>query len=439
MKIASLSAENFKILRAVEITPEGNVVTIGGKNGQGKSSILDAIWVALAGRAAAPPCPVRRGTEKATIKLDLGELIITRTFTEKQGDRFTDTVKVEDPEGRRYPKPQQVLDALMGEIGFDPFEFAQMKPDRQAEILMELVPLSVDLDEIAEANETDLTKRRDVNRDIKALEGQLAGVPEEDLPEKMPDREQLIAELGNAADRNAEINRERDRREMEGVAIGREDQRIADKLAEAKALEERAAEIRDAAASDKEKLAERRKEYEALKALPDFVDTDALRNQIREADELETVARRQEQRRQIVEKLEAKRAESEALTKAMHEREAQRAKALEEAEMPVKGLGFGTDEAGKPIVTLNGLPFTRDQISTATMLRASTAIAMAANPTLRVLRISDGSLLDEDSMAMLAELAEAEDYQFWIERVGTGGVGIVIEAGEIKTPEGEKE
>lgn len=50
MKIVSLTAENVKKLTVVEITPAGNLVQITGKNGQGKSSVLDAIWWALAGR-----------------------------------------------------------------------------------------------------------------------------------------------------------------------------------------------------------------------------------------------------------------------------------------------------------------------------------------------------------------------------------------------------
>lgn len=33
------------------------------------------------------------------------------------------------------------------------------------------------------------------------------------------------------------------------------------------------------------------------------------------------------------------------------------------------------------------------------------------------MRIENGSLLDDDSMAKLREIAEAHDYQIWVERV----------------------
>ena len=97
------------------------------------------------------------------------------------------------------------------------------------------------------------------------------------------------------------------------------------------------------------------------------------------------------------------------------------------AEMPVAGLGF--DESG---VTFGGVPF--GQASSAEQIRVSLAMAMALNPTLRVIRIMDGSLLDADSMAAIRAAAEEHDVQVWIEVVGDGDgdpATIVIDDGEI--------
>ena len=80
MKIIRLQAENFKRLKAVSNTPEGNIVQISGKNGQGKSSVLDSIWPALGGAEVLPKKPIREGAEDATIRLDLGQYIVTRKF-----------------------------------------------------------------------------------------------------------------------------------------------------------------------------------------------------------------------------------------------------------------------------------------------------------------------------------------------------------------------
>jgi len=80
-------------------------------------------------------------------------------------------------------------------------------------------------------------------------------------------------------------------------------------------------------------------------------------------------------------------------------------------------------------VTFQGIPF--HQASSSQQLRVSLAIAMALNPTLRIIRISDGSLLDDHSMAIIREMAKAKDYQIWIEVVGDR-VGIQIEDGLVK-------
>ena len=52
MKIIQLTASNVKRLKAVEITPDGTLQIVGGRNAQGKSSVLDAIWLALGGGRA---------------------------------------------------------------------------------------------------------------------------------------------------------------------------------------------------------------------------------------------------------------------------------------------------------------------------------------------------------------------------------------------------
>lgn len=90
------------------------------------------------------------------------------------------------------------------------------------------------------------------------------------------------------------------------------------------------------------------------------------------------------------------------------------------------GLTF--DENG---VLLNKIPF--DQASSAEQLKVSLAMGIAMNPKLRVLLIRDGSLLDEDNLKMIAELAAKNDCQIWLERVGSGDeVSIIIEDGSIK-------
>ena len=94
-------------------------------------------------------------------------------------------------------------------------------------------------------------------------------------------------------------------------------------------------------------------------------------------------------------------------------------------EFGVEGLGF--DEEG---VTFNGLPF--EQASHAERVRVSTAIGLALNPNLRVLLIRDAEKLDAVGMRLIAELAEEQDAQLWLERAGHSDPGgVVFDDGEI--------
>jgi hypothetical protein len=138
-----------------------------------------------------------------------------------------------------------------------------------------------------------------------------------------------------------------------------------------------------------------------------------------------------EHRRDVEREAVALERQAQGITELMDERTKFKMDAISKAQMPVEGLGFG-----EGLVTYRAIPF--EQCSSAEQLRVSLSIAMAANPKLRVIRIQDGSLLDEDSLAAIATMAKAGDYQVWIERVDTSGkIGIVIEDGSIISVDGQ--
>jgi hypothetical protein len=78
------------------------------------------------------------------------------------------------------------------------------------------------------------------------------------------------------------------------------------------------------------------------------------------------------------------------------------------------------------------------QGSSAEQLRVSVAMGLAMNPRLGVLLIRDASLLDDDSMAIVAEMAATANAQVWLERVGDGAeCSVVIEDGSVRGAESE--
>lgn len=431
MKIVTLIAENIKRLTAVEISPDGNLVQISGKNGAGKTSVLDSIWWALAGASHIQAAPIRNGADKARIRLDLGELVVTRTFSrQKDGDKFTTSLTVESADGAMFRSPQKVIDDLLGELSFDPLGFARAKPSDQIDMLKRLVP-GVDFDAIEEQNEADYQKRRDVNRRAKELRAQAEGI---EAPSEVPepiDEAALVAKLEQAGEHNAEIERRKARREKvaqeaETLDIDADNHRAqANKFREMADEQDRLADETQARAND---LRERLKKAEPL---PGPIDTSSIRDRIAEARAFNRHVEEALRRQKLEAEAETLEQQSEALTRAMEDRDEAKAKAIAAAKLPVPGLVFGSGA-----VTLDGVPF--DQGSDAEQLRASVAIAAALNPKLRVIRIRDGSLLDEDGLRLVAELAEQQDMQVWIERVDASGkVGFVIEDGTLAEAKAE--
>lgn len=421
MKILKLQAENIKRLSAVEITPDGHLVQITGANGQGKTSVLDAIWWALAGTAGIQAQPIRKGAEKATIRLDLGELVIERKFT-KAGT----TLNVSSPAGATFKSPQKMLDVLLGALTFDPLGFVRMKPRDQYDALRAIVPVDVDLEALDGLNRADYEQRTILNRDAKSLRARADAI---ELPFTLPtepaDEASLMDQMENAAAINARIARNKADREQR--ATHAKNKRDTAGECRQKALQLRAeADSLDAMAADSTKFAD---EIDAMLAsappLDPPVDVAEIRQQIEKAKQVNAILASAEQRRNILAEAAGIEEQSEALTRAMESRDLEKVEAIARAPMPVAGLGYG---AG--CVTYNGVPL--DQASSAEQLRVSVAIAMAANPKLRVIRITDGSLLDQHSLAMISDMARDGDYQVWIEQVDTSGrVGIVIEDGHV--------
>lgn len=419
MKIVQLQAENVKRLKAVEISPEGHIVEIAGRNGQGKSSVLDAIWWALAGTTHIQAVPIRKGENEARIRLDLGEIKVVRTFRKREDETFTTSIAVESTDGARYPSPQRMLDGLLGALSFDPLAFTRMDGKAQLEALKRFVP-GVDFEAIERANKADYDRRTDVNRQVKALRAQASAiVVPADAPAERIDDVALVAEVERAGEHNALIERRRAGREAVAVEVKRLDEEAERIRGEIAVLTDR---LRDTEGTADQK----RVQLANAETLPKPIDTTALRERIADAVRANAALARLDERARVEAQAAEAEAQSAALTKAIEERVTAKREAIAKAELPVPGLGFGDDE-----ILLDGVPF--DQASSAEQLRTSVAIAMAANPKLRVIRVQDGSLLDEEAMRILAEMAQAADYQVWIEVVQSGrSAAIVIEDGAVK-------
>ncbi|MET4059991.1 DNA repair exonuclease SbcCD ATPase subunit [Arthrobacter sp. UYP6] len=399
-KIIKLEANNFKRLRAVEISPDGNLVVIAGRNGQGKTSVLDAITAVLGGNnTKALPRPIRDGEDGAFIVLETEDLIATRTFS-----GATSKLTVKGKDGATFSKGQAKLDQLLGRLSLDPLAFTQLSEKEQLKTLLDLVELPFDPTKLEVERAKVFTERTDVNRRVKELQSQTAGYT---IPEDVPAEEVSVSALLTQY-------REAQATLTQGTEVNRAYDAAFNQVTALKAQ-----------LADAEKvLADARDRFNAW-AATEAPDLEAIQSQIDNAEKINAGVRAAKAHRELSDRLSTLQGDAEFLTAQLGSIDKRKAEGLATATFPVDGLGFDTDG-----VTYQGVPF--KQASGAEQLRVSLAMAIALNPGLRVIRIADGSLLDSTNLQLIEEMAVDNDYQVWIEMVDeTGDFGITIEDGAV--------
>lgn len=399
MHVKHISVRNFKKIKEVDLHPPQHTVWLGGWNGNGKSSLLDALWWALAGPKAGVDNPIREGAAGAEVIADLGDYTVVR----KQRVGGKSTVALKTDAGHEIKSPQTTLDSLMGRYSFDPMKFAGEKGKQQVDSLLEVADLPFDLAQLDADRQALFDQRTKVGQQGKAI----GTLPE--LHPDIPDAEQSAGELV----RQIQAAQEQHRHNAARIAA---QEQLRDSIAETEAWLVNAK--TELASIDSEVL-----------ALPAAGDVESLQQQLETVEATNTLVRENASIRERKVTQDTLRAQYDDLTAGIAKIDKTKAEGVAAANLPA-GLGF--NETG---VTLNGVSFT--DANTAEKIRASVAMAVAANPDLRVGRITDGSLLDPSSLELLGQLAEENDFQLWIELVGTqtnGGLAIefILEDGELK-------
>jgi hypothetical protein len=415
--ITHFRARNIRRLEAVEFEPGTGLIKIGGANGAGKTSVLDSILLALGGAQAqrAIVDPLRHGTTGGEIELVLGGTIrVTRSYNADGKTKLT----VRHVDGTPVPQQQTFLDSISGALQFDAAKFLRgtEAAQRDALLAVPMVAESLTIDPAALAIEREAVygRRTEANREVKRLEVLLADTPapEAGLPGEEVDASEVRAEYRDAQAqlRENDALRAQHTRAHDAVVAGE------DKVA---VLEQALAEARtalDAAKTTADELAMRLEFLEdpdvtRLEARMD--ELELLNERVRSADQYRALERNLNRARGVVTGLEQDLA---AIDRTKDE-------AMAKVQMPLDGLSF-TDEG----VTFHGVPL--GGASGAEKVRVCAAIAVALNPECRVLCIPDASLLDSTSWAMLADMAERENFQVFAEVVDeTGDGGYVIEDG----------
>lgn len=409
MKISNIHIENFKRISELDVAPGTHLFIVGGKNGNGKSSLLDAVSAAFGGKKSLPDRPIRDGAEagEIVIKLDSGHIV--------RSDLKGGVTVSKDVDGRlaKLSSPQALLDAMRGSLAMDPLAFLRQDPKAQAKTVRELS--GCDTTAIEADGKAAAEARTIIGRAVDSLVAQLKAAPEDaEAPAEPVDTATLAADL------EAET-----RKSAAKAKAAQESERLVQVATAAEAKIEAARVVLAKAIAESERASSAAHQAAvAAESMPDG-NTIIVTARLSGASEHNRRHAAAVARRALVEKMRAASAEHERLDAQVKAKRDEYRATIAAAKMPVDGLAFGSDG-----LTFRDIPLS--QVSSAEQLRVSLAVASALAPQLRTILIREGSLLDTDSLAEVAAFCEANDLQVLMERVGHGDeCSIVMHDGRV--------
>lgn len=138
MKISKLKIENLYGIEQLEL--DGKSVELTGSNGVGKSSVLDAIRLALTNNSKRKYI-VKNGEKEGIVfvKLDNGITIDRKKRVDK-----SDYKSIKDDNGNEISSPETFLKDIFTPLQLEPVEFLSMSEQEQNRILLNLIEFNKD-------------------------------------------------------------------------------------------------------------------------------------------------------------------------------------------------------------------------------------------------------------------------------------------------------
>lgn len=406
VKINSLEIENVKRVKAVALEPTENGLTvIGGRNGQGKTSVLDAIAWALGGNKFAPSQPYREGsTIPPHLKIELSNGIVV----ERSGKNSS--LKVIDPSGNKGG--QALLDKFISQFALNLPKFMNANGKEKADTLLQIIGVGDRLYELETEEERIYNQRHAI--------GQIADQKKK-YAKEMPDFEGVPNELVSAS--------ELIKQQQEILAKNGENQRKRDNL---HFLEQKAISIQQQI----NELLKTQNQIDsdlkiARKSAENLVDesTAELEKNIADIDEIN---------RKIRANLDKEKAEDDAklyskqydeLTNKIDEIRKSKYDLLNNAELPLDGLSVENKE-----LTYKGYKW--DNMSGSEQLKVATAIIRKLNPECGFVLLDKLEQMDTQTLKEFSTWLEGEGLQAIATRVSNGDeCSIIIEDGYVAKTE----
>jgi len=223
IKINRLEAENIKRIKAVKVEPSASGLTvIGGRNNQGKTSVLDAIAWALGGDRYKPSEAHRDGSVlPPALKITLSNGLIV----ERKGKNSD--LKVTDPNGQKGG--QQLLNSFVEQLALDLPRFLQASGKEKAQTLLQIIGVGDRLYKLEQKEQELYNERLVIGRvadQKKKFAKEQTYYP--DAPKELISASELIQQQQSILAQNGENQRKRERLHQ----LEQDDQRLTEQMQE---------------------------------------------------------------------------------------------------------------------------------------------------------------------------------------------------------------
>jgi len=432
-KIKRIKIQNFKGLKAYEGEVLGKDIYLIGKNEAGKTSFIDAVWLALTGKNI-PPKPVTTGAKKGLIEVELEDGYIVRVKMNSTGKTpinfEIENLNAVEEKDQFVKAPRTWLNNRIGIIDFDVNDFFKMSDAKQVEYFCKITGLDVteidqNIEEISESRKFDKKK-------LVELQTQTGFYNAEDANKEPVDIVKLSKEIADLkeferakAENYTRVTDGIAEREKQAKELERKKNEILAKLDGGKYIDAMGTEV----TVEKGLYEQIEGGYEWLKneenkpipnpklekMVQEFENSESINKKIEEAKNFKLVDEQ-------IEKLEA------AIDEATEEIQAEKDKkaAVIAEKINIEGLSYDIE---KECFLFNGFPFDKTQINTASQIVAGLKIGASLLNDVKILKI-DASLVDKENFKKVQAWSKSEGIELFIELVDREAGALKIEIEE---------
>lgn len=414
MKISKLEIENTKRVKAVKIEPSPNGLTIvGGNNGQGKTSVLDAIAWALGGNKYKPSQAYREGSVTPpylSITMNNGLIV------ERKGKNSD--LKVIDPSGQKGG--QQLLNSFVEELAIDLPKFMESTSKEKANILLQIIGVGDQLFELEREEQEVYNSRHAIGQiadQKKKFAMEMKYFPE--APKIPVSVSELVAQQQDILARNGENQRKREQVKQISFKLEQIKQNENSLIQRINELQEQLSGTQEQRSLLENDLVIAQKTAEKLHD----ESTAELEKSIADVDEINSQVRVNLDKEKAEEDAAQYREQYETLTASINEIRARKESLLHDADLPLPGLSVDDGE-----LTYKGQRW--DNMSGSEQLQVSTAIVRKLKPECGFILLDKLEQMDMNTLNDFGQWLEQEGLQAIATRVSTGDeCSIVIEDG----------